>query len=211
MKESDGGINYCKSMKESEICANGMILSYACFFGIEAIKLNSVVDFILTQQLPDGGFNCYASRYGATHSSLHSTLLTLEGIAEYEKQGYTYKLAELKKMEFDSRDFILQHKLFKSDKTGKIIDKKMLCIPYPSRWRYDILRALDYFRYAGTAYDERMGEAFEILLKKRNKDKIWTLPANHPGKVHFYMEEVGKPSRWNTLRAIRVLNHFGID
>jgi hypothetical protein len=211
MKEKDGGINYCKSMSESEICVNGMILNYACFFGVEENKLKSIVDFMLTQQLPDGGFNCYASRYGGTHSSLHSTILTLEGIIEYDKQGYKYRLSELKKIEKESREFMLQHKLFKSDKTDKIIDKKMVSIPYPSRWRYDILRALDYFQYACVCYDERMNEAIDILIKKRNKDNLWILPTNHPGKVHFYMETVGQPSRWNTLRAMRVLRYFGMN
>lgn len=84
-------------------------------------------------------------------------------------------------------------------------------LSYPSRWRYDILRALDYFRLAGIAYDNRMDDAMEILLKKRRKDGKWPLQSKHPGQTHFDMEEVGKPSRWNTLRALRVLRHFSIN
>ena len=81
----------------------------------------------------------------------------------------------------------------------------------PSRWKYDILRALDYFRLSEIPFDERMKPAIEVLIRKRKKSKFWLLQANHPGQTHFDMEEVGKPSRWNTLRALRVLKHFKIN
>ncbi|MDY6866015.1 MAG: hypothetical protein SVY15_08620 [Halobacteriota archaeon] len=99
---------------------------------------------------------------------------------------------------------------FQSHRTGEIIDKKMLMLSYPSRWRYDILRALDFFQEAGIDYDERMNPAIEILLKKRRKDGRWPLQMKHKGQVHFDMEETGKPSRWNTLRVMRVLRWFKI-
>jgi hypothetical protein len=84
-------------------------------------------------------------------------------------------------------------------------------LSYPSRWRYDVLRALDYFRLAGVEYDSRMEDAIDVVLNKRRADNTWTLQARHPGQTHFDMEETGKPSRWNTLRALRVLKHFRID
>ncbi|MDY6965443.1 MAG: hypothetical protein SVM80_05655 [Halobacteriota archaeon] len=100
--------------------------------------------------------------------------------------------------------------MFQSHRTGEIIDKKMLMPSYPSRWRYDILRAFDYFQAAKIGYDERMDPAIEILLKKQKKDGRWPLQMKHKGQVHFDMKETGKPSRWNTLRAMRVLRWFGI-
>jgi hypothetical protein len=84
-----------------------------------------------------------------------------------------------------------------------------LQLSYPSRWFYDTLRALDHFRSAGVAYDPRMQDALDILVKKRRKDGAWPATAKHPGQVHFDMEIRGQPSRWNTLRALRVLKHFG--
>ena len=113
--------------------------------------------------------------------------------------------------ENESREFILEHRLFKSDKTGEIIDKRMLNFTYPSRWRYDIYRALDYFQLAMVKYDERMSDSIEILLKKRTKENNWKLQALHPGQIHFPMEDIGKPSRWNTLRALRILKHLDIN
>ncbi len=207
----DGGINAGKTLVNSDICITGMFLNYAAYFEANENDLKTVVDFILSQQMADGGFNCQLNRKGAKHSSLHSTLSVIEGILEYSINGYTYKLKELQKAGKESREFILQHKLFKSDKTGKIIDNKMMTLSYPSRWRYDILRALDYFCLAGVEYDERMNDAIEVLLKKRNKENTWNLQAKHPGQTHFNMEETRKPSKWNTLRALRVLNHFDID
>ena len=86
----------------------------------------------------------------------------------------------------------------------------MLMLSYPSRWRYDILRALDYFQFAGVDYDNRMDNALEVLLKKRKKDGKWPLQTKHPGQTHFDMEKSGEPSRWNTLRALRLLKHFEV-
>jgi hypothetical protein len=128
---------------------------------------------------------------------------------EYRKHGYSYQLAEVERMEAEGREFILQHKLFRSDRTGKIIDKRFLMLSYPSRWKYDFLRALDYFQFAGVAYDPRMQEALDVLMKKQRKDHTWPVQAKHPGQVHFDMEATGGASRWNTLRALRVLKHFG--
>jgi len=210
-KGPDGGINPSTTIKNSDVCMNGMFLNYASYFRTGEEKLKSIVDFILSQRMPDGGFNCRFNRAGAAHSSLHSTLSVLEGITEYKVNGYSYRLDELMETEKSSREFILMHQLFISDRTGEIISRDFLRFPYPGRWRYDILRALDYFRHSGTTWDERMKPAIDILLKKRNSDLTWNLQAHHPGQVHFEMERPGEPSRWNTLRALRVLKHMNIE
>ena len=97
--------------------------------------------------MSDGGFNCRFNRSGAKHSSLHSTLSVLEGITEYEFNGFEYRIEELKKVKQSSIEFLLIHQLFLSDRTGEIISKDFLKLTYPGRWRYDILKALDYFQY----------------------------------------------------------------
>lgn len=208
-KGPDGGINPAITIEQSDVCVNGMFLNYASYFKLGEDALQSVIDFILSQQLPDGGFNCRFNREGAKHSSLHSTLSVLEGIAEYEKNGYQYRLRELRRVAQAAQNFILIHQLFLSDRTGKIIHKDFLRLSYPRRWRYDILSALDYFRHAGCAWDDRMQAAVKVLWKKRNKSGTWNLQARHPGQTHFEMGKAGKPSRWNTLRALRTLGYFG--
>jgi len=206
----DGGIYPVSMDKKSDVCLNGMFLYYACYFGIDEKDLKSIVDFLINVQMDDGGFNCHSNRAGAVHSSLHTTLSVVEGILEYRKNGFNYRIKDLIKAEEESREFILQHKLYQSHRTGEIISKRMTALPYPSRWHYDILRALDYFRSAGCSYDKRMENAIGIILKKRKPDNRWPLQAHHPGQRHFDMEKVGQPSRWNTLRALRVFKHFGI-
>jgi hypothetical protein len=210
-KGHDGGINPAGNVNNSDVCINGMYLNYASYFKTDEEKLKPVVDLILSQRMKDGGFNCRLNRSGAIHSSLHTTISTVEGIVEYKLNGYTYRLDELKDAEKTSKEFILQHKLYLSDKTGKIIHNSFLRFPYPSRWRYDILRALDYFQYSGSRWDDRMRPAVDILIKKRNMDGRWPQYAKYPGAVHFEMEKAGQPSRWNTLRALRVLKHFKIE
>jgi hypothetical protein len=112
--------------------------------------------------------------------------------------------------EASSRDFILLHKLYLSDRTGEIIHKDFLKLAYPGRWRYDILRALDYFRIAGMAFEKRLQPAVDELLRKRRKNGCWN-SSRHTGKTHFDMEKAGTASRWNTLRALRVLHFYDIE
>lgn len=207
-KAADGGVNPAKTIKTSDVCVNGMFLNYAAYFGIPGEPLHSIIDFLVEVQMADGGFNCEFNRQGAVHSSLHSTISVLEGIGEYLANGYAYRAAELDVVARQAQEFILRHRLFRSDHTGAIISPRFLLLSYPSRWFYDILRALDYFRSIGAAYDPRMQDALDVLWQKRRKDGTWPLQAKHPGQTHFDMEILGQPSRWNTLRALRVLRHF---
>lgn len=214
LKTDDGGITpNPKVWKFSDVCLNGMDLNYMCYFGADEKKLQSIIDFITLQQLPDGGFNCNYNypKYGARHSSLHSTVSMIEGFNSYINYGYTYRLDEIKKLRKDAIEFILMHRLFLSDRTGEIINKNFLMFSYPPRWKYDIVRALEAFYMAGVSYDDRMKDAFDVIFKKRRKDGTWPLQNKHSGKVHFDMEKVGEPSRWNTLRVLRILKHFFPD
>lgn len=210
-KADDGGILPIGKTQLSDLCINGMFLNYASYFKTNEKDLKSVVDCILAQIMPDGGFNCRSNRFRTVHSSLHTTLSILEGITEYEFNGYTYKLSELRKAKKSAIEFILLHQLFLSDRTGEIINKDFLKLTYPCRWRYDILRALNYFQHSQKKWDDRMNPAIQVIFKKRNKDSTWNVQARHPGQVHFEMEKAGKPSRWNTLRVLRVLKHFEIE
>jgi hypothetical protein len=207
-KGSDGGINPAGTIKQSDVCINGMFLNYAAYFKTEAESLYSVVDFILSQIMPDGGFNCHSNRRNAKHSSVHSTISVLEGIAEYQRNDYSYRLDELEAAANSSREFLLMHQLYLSDRTGQVIKSEFTRLPYPHRWRYNNLRALDHFAYIGAPYDERMGKALKLILKKRLKDGRWKLNAKYPGQSHFDMEKAGQVSRWNTLLALRVLKKY---
>jgi hypothetical protein len=208
LKGPDGGIYPVGADKKSDVCINGMVLNYASYFGQSEDQLRSIVDFLLHEHMADGGFNCVSNRSGARHSSLHSTLSVLEGIQEYAANGYSYRLNDLRRAAAQAREFILMHRFFKSDHTGEIIRKDFLQLSFPPRWKYSILRALDYFRLVGAAWDPRMADAMEVLISKRRADGRWLLQAAHPGQVHFVMEQPRKPSRWNTLSALRVLKTY---
>ena len=210
-KAVDGGIPLGPSTAHhSDVCVNGMFLNYASYFQTKEPLLHSIVDSILHERMPDGGFNCRTTRSGARHSSLHSTISVLEGFDQFLKAGYTYRHDDILASIQSAEEFILLHQLFISDRTGEIIKKEFLKLTFPGRWKYDILRALDYFRYAGNDWDNRMQPAIDILLQKRNKNGTWNMQAAHPGQVHLVMEKAGMPSRWNTLRALRVLRHFNV-
>jgi hypothetical protein len=208
LKGSDGGISPFGAFQKCDVCVNGMFLNYASYFKMPEEPLRSIVDFLLFEQMQDGGFNCKSNFGGATHSSVHSTIAVLEAIFEYKRNGYTYGMKALAKVEKACLSFLLEHRLFRSHQTGEIFDKKMLMLSYPTRWKYDILRALDYMQMAAVPYDPRMQDALDVLKRKRLRDGRWPSQAKHPGQTHFDMEKAGQPSRWNTLRALRVLKHF---
>jgi hypothetical protein len=204
-----GGINYFVSVEYSDVCVNGMLLNFASYFTPRHPRLDIVVDYLLDSQMRDGGWNC-ESGHGATHSSLHTTISVLEGFDSYLKSALLYRVPDIRAAIDSAVEFLLQHRLFRSHRTGNIIDRKMLRLSFPPRWRYDILRALDCLTSLHRNYDQRMQDAIDVLLRKRTEDGRWPLESPHKGNVHFRMEKVNRPSRWNTLRALRVLTHFGI-
>ena len=209
-KGPDGGVGPFGAERNCDVCVNGMFLNYASYFTTPEQDLESIIDFLIGQWMMDGGFNCRSNRSGAIHSSVHSTISVLEGISSFEKQGYSYRLEELRKIKSRAIEFLLLHKLFKSDRTGEIIHKDFLKLSYPSRWKYDILRALDYLKEEKYPWDTRLQAAIDVLHRKRRKDGLWNVQAKHPGQVHVEMEKAGKTSRWNTLRVMRVFQHFNI-
>lgn len=207
-KAPDGCILPIGSKQKCDVCVNGMVLNYAAYFKVPESDLRSLIDFLLAEKMPDGGFNCRYHTTGAVHSSLHTTLSVLEGILEFKKAGYTYRLTELEQAKKEAEEFILVHRLFRSDKSGEIINPNFLKFYYPGRWYYDILKAMDYFQLASVKYDDRMQDAIEEIFRQRTNEGLWKLPSKHPGQTHFDMEQAGKPSRWNTLRALRVLQRY---
>ncbi|MCB9244843.1 MAG: hypothetical protein H6606_00305 [Flavobacteriales bacterium] len=209
LKADDGGIQLGPSTSQrSDVCVNGMFLNYASYFNAPEGELRSVVDMLLLEVMPDGGFNCRTTRSGARHSSLHSTLSVLEGLFEFQKAGFDYRSEEITDAIERAEEFILLHRLYLSDRTGAIIHKDFLKFAYPCRWKYDVLRAMDYFQYRGKDWDDRMSDALDLILNKRNENGTWNMQAAHPGEVHFVMERAGQPSRINTLRALRVLERY---
>ena len=204
----DRGLNYARTVPYSDVCINGMILNMASYFSPAAKEMQSIVDYLLERQFADGGWNCMYYQ-GATHSSFHSTIGVMEGFAEYQKTGNNYRKHDVRVALARSGEFLQVHKLCRSDKTNTIVDPKMQKLAFPCRWKYDILRALDLFWSTGARYDNRMTDAIDSLLQKRLPDGRWPLQLKHPGQTHFEMERVGKPSRWNTLRALRVLKQYG--
>ncbi len=191
-----------------DVCVSGMFLHICCYAKIKSDKIYEIVDYLIEKHFEDGGWNCMWQA-GHTHSSLHTTLSVLEGILDYERNGYEYRLDELLQQREEAHEFILRHHLYKSDKTGKVIKSSFTMLSFPSRWYYNILRCLDYFQSVDLPYDERMQDAIDVLNRKRRKNGRWPVQHKIPGFVHFDMEKPGSDSRWNTLRALRVLKKYG--
>ncbi|MDF2485801.1 MAG: hypothetical protein K0R46_1969 [Herbinix sp.] len=190
-----------------DLCVAAMILGICSYALITSEKLEEIVDYILAKQYDDGGWNCNWPREDSK-SSLHTTLTVLEAFRDYEAYGYTYRLEEIKGSVPKAEEFILRKRLFRSERTGEIIHEKMLTMSYPCRWKYDFLRCLDYFQSVGRSYDSRMEEALKIMISKKKANNRWNVPSRISGLVYFDMEKAGLPSRWNTLRVLRVMKLY---
>ena len=201
--ERDGGINLFKSFRHSETCVNGMLLALLSYFQFPDERVHSVADFLFRDQMADGGWNCERVK-GATHSSFHTTISVLEGLTEYAAT-YPQAAAAVKSATEAAQAFLLEHRLYRSHRTGEIVDPALTRMHFPPRWHYDFLRALDYFQAVNAPQDERLAEAIELLRSKAEAEGRWPLTSPWPGLVYFQMEAAGQPSRWNTLRALRVL------
>jgi hypothetical protein len=200
--QRDGGINY-GWWGVSETCVTGMVLSILCAFKVADDRLDAVADHLLKQQMPDGGWNC-RRRFGATHSSVHTTILALEGLRDYELHRRC-KVAAVRAAQRRGREFLLVHRLFRSHRTGAVIKPIFVLFSFPPRWHYDILRALDHFQAVNAPRDPRLADAIDIVRRTRDKEGRWPLQNSYKGKTYFELERLGAPSRWNTLRALRVL------
>ena len=204
----DGGINPVKTDNKSDTCVTGMYVNYASYFGIKEELLRSIVDYILSQKMGDGGYNCNFNYTGAKHSSLHSTICVLEGFQSFINEGYTYRIKDIMESQESCVDFILRHCLFRSSSNGSIIDKKFLRLTYPFRWKYTILRALNCFVDLNIPYDGRIEESLLFIEGKKTKEGLWKLQSKFTGKEYFDMEEVGKPSRMITYMALKILKYY---
>jgi hypothetical protein len=200
--QRDGGVNY-GWRGQSETCITGMVLSILACFGYEDDRLDTIARHLLEQQMADGGWNCRRPR-GATHSSVHTTISALEGLRAYELERRSEARA-VRAAQRRGREFLLEHRLFRSHRTGEVINPVFLRFAFPPRWHYDVLRALDHFQAVGAERDPRLEDAIEHLRSKRGAHGRWRLDQGWRGKTYFELERVGAPSRWNTLRALRVL------
>lgn len=190
---------------EVEECINGRVVADGAYFGVDVAP---IVGRLIGERLGDGGWNCERAS-GSVRSSFATTINVLEGFLEYER--VTGGTPESRQARMSGEGFLLERGLFRRLATGEPADERFLAFLHPNRWRYDVLRALDYFRSAatltGAAPDPGLGEAVGHVRSRRQDDGTWLLDGSLPGRVWFEVDDgVGKPSRWVTLRAMRVLS-----
>ncbi len=186
---------------EVEPCINGRTIETGAHFGVD---VSTIVERVLGERLTDGGWNCEVEN-GSVRTSFDTTINVLDGLLEYERAGRASDA--VREARRSGEEYLLDRALFRRKSTGEVADQAYLDFGFPYYWHYDVLRALDYFRRSGADPDSRMSEAVEIVRSKRQPDGRWPLDRIHPGRVFFDIETgVGEPSRWNTLRALRVLD-----
>lgn len=187
---------------ETEPCINGGTLSVG---GCLARPASGLAQRLVGEQLDDGGWNCEAPR--SVRSSFHTTICVLEGLLAYERAaGSTPEIARARHR---GEDYLLSRRMFRRRSTGDVVDPSFVTFSFPPRYAYDVLRGLDYLRDAGVAPDERIDEAVRVVRDRRQADGRWLLDGGHADAIAVALgESVGEPSRWNTLRALRVLRWY---
>ena len=200
---------------ELEPCINGQVAAVGAYFGQDIVvgeANRGIIVRLLGEQLPDGGWNCEAAN-GSTRSSFNTTICVLEALLEYELAGGSSP--EVTESRLRGQEYLLERRLFRRRSTGEVIaqDRKggaaWTRFAFPTWWHYDVLRGLEYLRRAGVTPDERLAEAIDLVELKRDGDGRWPLETRHPGQMPVEIDEgEGQPSRWNTLRALRVLDWY---
>lgn len=194
---------------EIEPCINGQVALVGAYFRQD---VRGIINRLLSEQLPDGGWNCEAEN-GSTRSSFNSTICVLEALLEFELHDAS--IPEVTASRLRGQEYFLERHLFRRRSTGEIIEQDCKShaaftqFAFPTWWHYDVLRALDYLRNAGVTPDDRIAEAIDLVESKRDPEGRWPLEAQYAGNMPIdFGETVGQPSRWNTLRALRVLNWY---
>lgn len=199
-----GAINLARTVSQVDNAVTGMVLSLLAYFGFPDERVHAIASYLSGQQRPDGSWEPYNGNQNLKYT-FDATLLVLEGLREYEKR-YPDLAQPAIAAQQQGREFLLKHRLFKCSPPGdEPVDRKMLRFSFPPRWHYDVLAALDYFQECRPENDPRLEDSISLLQNKRALNGTWTLQNRHAGKTFFEMEKTGKPSRWNTLRGLRVL------
>jgi hypothetical protein len=198
----DGGLTGARTIDAPEACITSMYLALAFYFGFEDDRVPPALEWLLGNQLRDGGWNCQNVRTGDKHSSFHTSISALEALAQAKQVRGTPEIEQAMDI---GREFFLRHRLYRSHRTGEVADPAFTRLSFPPRWHYDILRALDHFQSVDSTWDSRFGDALGELNRRRRNDGLWPVQQKYPGRVWFDMEKTGGPSRWNTLRGLRVL------
>jgi hypothetical protein len=194
---------------ELEPCINGQVAAAGAYFSQD---VHGILDRLLAEQLPDGGWNCEAVN-GSNRSSFNTTICVLEALLEYEQHNGSNP--QVTGARLRGQEYLLERRLFHRRSTGEVIERDRWSgadwtrFAFPTWWHYDVLRGLDYLRRAGVTPDERLAEAIDLVASRRDPDGRWPLDTRYPGVMPFEIDEgEGRPSRWNTLRALRVLDWY---
>ncbi|OZG29545.1 hypothetical protein BH683_008885 [Williamsia sp. 1138] len=196
-----GGLTFSKTVPTAEICMTGMLVSLTSYFGYGDDRLDATVQWLLDNQFDDGGWNCESLRTGSRHGSFNTSIVVLESLLTYRS---TTGQVPVDDALHRGREFFLSHRLFKSHRTGAIIDPAFTRFPFPPQWHFDVVRGLEFFRLSGAEPDERLSDAVAVVSAARSMDGTWRHYRPYPGRYWMTMEMAG-PSKWNTLRCLRVL------
>jgi len=194
---------------ETEPCINGQVAAAGAYFGED---VRGLIDRLVSEQLSDGGWNCDAEN-GSTRASFNTTICVLDALLEYDRTfGDRPDVTAARRR---GEEYLLERQLFRRKSTGTAIERDRKgggvwsLFAFPTWWHYDVLRGLDYLRRAGIAPDARVRDAIDLLRSKRDADGRWPLEARYPGRMPVELDDgEGRPSRWNTLRALRVLDWY---
>jgi hypothetical protein len=188
---------------EIEPCINGRIVAVGAYFGLD---VTAIVERLLGEQMADGGWNCEQEN-GSTRGSFHTTIDVLEGLLEHQRM--VGRSAEVTTALERGQEYLLERRMLRRLSTGELIEPAFTQFSFPTGYHYDVLRALEYLRRADASPEARMAEAVDLVEEKRGEDGRWLLENPHPDQLDLQMDDAeGKPSRWNTLRALRVLDWY---
>jgi hypothetical protein len=197
----DGGLTLAKSVQLPETCITSMLVLLASSFGYRDDRIDPAVQWLRAQQLADGGWNCQSLRSGSQHGSFHTSISVLDAMIDYQRAGGSIRVCEAMEQ---GRQFFLRHRLFCSHRTGAVVDPGFRRFPFPPQWHFDVMRGLENFRLAGVKPDQRLSQALDVVRNAQRPDGTWPGYRAYPGRTWFRMEPAG-PSRWSTLRAMRIL------
>jgi hypothetical protein len=179
-----------------------MLTFLAASFGHADPRLDTTVAWLCDQQLADGGWNCESIRSGSAHGSFHTSITVLEALLAYQRNGGS---CDVRAAMDKGREFFLDHHLYRSHRTGAVVDESFTRFPFPPQWHFDIMRGLEHFRLAGAERDQRLSDAVEVIRRRRRVDGTWQTFRPYPGRQWFPLETPG-PGRWSTLRGLRILS-----
>ena len=194
-------------------CLSGNMVWTMIRFGyLNDLRVQKAINWLIKHQryddgiaqAPEGWPYRYEKCWG-THTCHMGIVKTLKALAEIPPNKRSKSVNNTIE---NSVNYLFKHHLYKkSHDLSQVGHQDWIKFGFPRLWQTDALEMLEILINLDY-YDKRMQDAVDLIVNKQNNEGKWNMERTFNGRFQTSIEPKGKPSKWNTLKALKVLKRF---